>query len=338
MSIGRPEARPRGGEPRLIADIGGTNARFALLEGEHTRDEVVLQVDDYAGIVEAIDAYLHSIGATSGPSRPREAAIAIANPITGDQIRMTNHVWAFSAEATRQRLGFARMIFVNDFTALAMAIRHLPPQDLEQVGGGRGMPGTPLALLGPGTGLGVSGLIPAGPYWVPLQAEGGHVTLPPANEREMDVIRVLRQRFSHVSAERVLCGPGLVNLYEALCLLDGRAAEQLEPPDITRRALDGSCRICRDTLTMFCAMLGTVAGNLALTLGALGGVFVGGGIVPSLGRFFASSPFRDHFEDKGRFADYLAPIPVWVIRSKRPAFVGVARTFDNPGPRLEVTA
>ena len=338
MSTGHPDSSSDAHPPRLIADIGGTNARFALLAGEAVRDERVLKVDGYDGIVTAIEAYLDLVGAASGADRPTEAAIAIANPITGDRIRMTNHFWEFSAAETRQALRLGRMIFVNDFTALAMAIRHLPPEELEQVGGGRGTPGAPHALLGPGTGLRVSGLIPAGDHWVPLQGEGGHATLSPANEREMDVIRVLRQRFSHVSAERVLCGPGLVNLYEALCLLDGRAPEDLEPPDVTRRALDGSCRICRETLTMFCGMLGTVAGNLALTLGALGGVFVGGGIVPSLGRFFASSPFRDHFEDKGRFADYLAPVPVWVIHTERPAFIGVARTFDNPGPRLEVVA
>ncbi|HSN70863.1 MAG TPA: glucokinase, partial [Steroidobacteraceae bacterium] len=321
---------------RLVADIGGTNARFALLTGDALHDERVLKVDDYPGIVEAIEAYLASVHSAAGAERPVEAAIAIANPITGDLIRMTNHFWEFSAAGVRRILGFARMIFVNDFTALAMALRHLPPAELEQVGGGRGMPGAPYALIGPGTGLGVSGLIPAGDWWVPLQGEGGHATLSPANEREMDVIRILRQRFSHVSAERVLCGPGLVNLYEALCLVEGRAPEVLEPRDITRRAVDGTCRTCRETLTMFCGMLGTVAGNLVLTLGALGGLFVGGGIVPNLGRFFASSPFRDHFEDKGRFADYLAPVPVWVIHTDRPAFVGVARTFDNPGPRLEV--
>jgi glucokinase len=332
MSTGHPESQPA----RLIADIGGTHARFALLERDEPREERVLSVDDYAGLVPAIEAYLAAVAADSGTRRPREAAVAIANPITGDAIRMTNHDWAFSAAETRRQLGLDRMIFVNDFTALAMAIRHLPAQELEQIGGGRGAPAAPIALLGPGTGLGVSGLIPAGDLWVPLQGEGGHTTLPPANEQEMDVIRILRKRYSHVSAERVLCGPGLVTLYEALCLIEDRVPEQLTPPDVTRRALDGTCKVCRESLTMFCAMLGTVAGNVVLTLGALGGVFIGGGIVPQLGRFFAGSPFRDRFEDKGRFAEYLAPIPAWVIHTERPAFIGVARTFDNPGPQLEV--
>jgi glucokinase len=333
MSSGRPDAR----RARLIADIGGTNARFALLVGDDVRDERVVPVDEYAGIADAIEAYLADVNMAAPSGRPLEAAIAIANPITGDAIRMTNHDWAFSASQTRSRLGFARMIFVNDFTALAMSIRHLPAEELEQVGGGRSAPAAPFALIGPGTGLGVSGLVPADNWWVPLQGEGGHSTLPPANDHEMDVLKVLRKRFSHVSAERVLCGAGLVTLYEALCLLADRTPEPLTPPDVTRRAIEGSCIVCRETLTMFCAMLGTVAGNLVLTLGALGGVFIGGGIVPKLGRFFTSSPFRDRFEDKGRFADYLAPVPAWVIHTERPAFIGVARTFDNPGPRLEVS-
>jgi len=331
MSTGHPDT-PR---PRLIADIGGTNARFALLVAGEPTQEQVLPCNDYPGIVEAIEHYFAATDVTSGERRPREAAIAIANPITGDQIRMTNHVWAFSARATRQSLGLERLIFLNDFTALAMAIRHLPRGELEQIGGGRGMADAPVALIGPGTGLGVSGLIPAGVHWLPVQGEGGHVTLPPANEREMEVLRVLRQRFSHVSAERVVSGPGLVNLHAALATADGLVPESLDPPDITRRAMEGSCPVCREALDMFCAMLGTIAGNLVLTLGAVGGVYVGGGIVPRLGRFFAASPFRDRFEDKGRFADYLAPVPAWVIRTPRPAFIGVARAFSDPGPRLQ---
>jgi glucokinase len=321
--------------PRLIADIGGTNARFALLDGSVWRDELVLACADYPDVVSAIEHYLQSIGAASGAARPSEAAIAIAGPITGDIVRMTNHVWQFSAARARQSLGWRRLIMVNDFTALAMAIRHLPPHELEQVGGGRGVPGGPLALLGPGTGLGVSGLVPAGEHWIPLQGEGGHVTLSVMNEREMAVLEQLHQRFTHVSAERVVSGPGLVNLYDAVCGVEGIVPETLTPPEITRRAREGSCRMCLETLSMFCAMLGTLAGNLVLTLGATGGCYIGGGIVPSLGSFFASSHFRDRFEDKGRFADYLARVPTKVIRTELPAFIGLATAFSSPGPRWE---
>jgi glucokinase len=330
MSSGPREA------PRLIADIGGTNARFALIENGHARDEQVLACADYPDLIAAVEHYLNSIGALAGAHRPLAAALAIAGPITGDIVRMTNHVWQFSAAQTRERLGLRRLIVLNDFTALAMAVRHLPQRELRQMGGGRASPNMPMAVIGPGTGLGVSGLIPTGKHWIPLQGEGGHVTLSVMNEREMAVFAQLHQRFSHVSAERVLSGPGLVNLYDALCALEGVVPEVLAPRDVARRAKEASCRICLEAVSMFCALLGTMAGNLVLTLGAVGGVYIGGGVVPSLGVLFTSSHFRDRFEDKGRYADYLAAVPTYVIHSALPAFIGLAHAFDDPGPRLEV--
>jgi glucokinase len=321
--------------PRLIADIGGTNARFALLGESGWHDEIVLACADYPDLVAATEHYLRSVGAANGPQRPHEAAMAIAGPITSDIVRMTNHVWEFSTSHTRERLGLRRLIILNDFTALAMAVRHIPANELEPIGNGRPVPNMPLAVLGPGTGLGVSGLIPSGPHWIPLQGEGGHVTLAVMNEREIGVLQQLNRRFSHVSAERVLSGPGLVNLYEALCALDGRVPEVLKPADITRRAREGSCRICLEAVSIFCSLLGTLAGNLVLTLGALGGAYIGGGIVPSLEKLFTSSNFRDRFEDKGRYADYLAQVPTYIIRTKLPALIGLAAAFDEPGPRLE---
>jgi len=248
---------------------------------------------------------------------------------------MTNHVWQFSAATTRRELGLSRLIFMNDFTALAMSLRYLPPQDLDPIGGGRAVMGATIALLGPGTGLGVSGLVPASEHWIPLQGEGGHVTLAMMSEREIAALAQLRQRFSHVSAERVLSGPGLVNLYDALCAVDGLVPDPLTPKDVTERALSGTCRLSLETVSMFCALLGTMSGNLVLTLGAVGGLYIGGGIVPQLGTFFKNSAFRDRFEDKGRYADYLADIPIYVIRTPLPAFIGLTRAFIDPGPRWE---
>ncbi|AMN45686.1 glucokinase [Steroidobacter denitrificans] len=320
---------------RLIADVGGTNARFALLEETGWHAERVLACADFPDFGAAVEHYLAIAGAETGARRPLEAAIAIASPVSGDQVRMTNHVWQFSASQIRRRLGWRRFIILNDFTALAMAIRHLPSDELEQVGTGCAVPDRPLALLGPGTGLGMSGLIPAGEHWMPLQAEGGHATLPVVSEREIAVYRQLHQHFSHVSAERMLSGPGLVNIYKALCALDGVAAQLLNPPDITRRAAEASCRQCLEAVSLFCALLGTVAGNLALTLGATGGVYIGGGIVPALGRGFANSPFRDRFENKGRYRAYLAAVPTYVILTRLPALAGLARSFTAPGPRWE---
>lgn len=330
MSTGRHDAAPR-----LIADIGGTNARFALLQTNVRLDEQVLACADYPDLVSAVEHYLKQAGADSGEHRPKEAAMAIAGPITGDVIRMTNHVWQFSAARVRQQLGLKRLIFLNDFTSLALALRYLPAAELVAVGRGRPVSNAPMALIGPGTGLGVSGLIPAGDRWIALQGEGGHSTLAVMNERELAVLKELHRRFSHVSAERVLSGPGLVNLYDALCTLERQVPDKLTPSEIARRADQGSCRICMETVSMFCALLGTMAGNLVLTLGAVGGLYIGGGVVPHLGRLFAESHFRDRFEDKGRYAEYLAAVPVYVIHSALPAFVGLAHAFTEAGPRLE---
>lgn len=319
---------------RMIADIGGTNARFALLDGMERRDEVVLACADYPDLVSAAEEYLQQVGAnTSG--RPLEAALAIAGPVTGDIVRMTNHVWQFSAAHTRQQLKLRRLIVLNDFTALAMAVRHLKGSDVEQIGGGKAQPNAAIAVIGPGTGLGVSGLIPSGQHWIPLQGEGGHQTLAVMNEREVAVLQQLQQRFSHVSAERVLSGPGLVTLYDALCGVEGVVPDVLTPPEITKRAKEGTCRLCFETVSMFCALLGTMAGNLVLTLGALGGAYIGGGIAPGLGPMFTSSRFRDRFEDKGRFTDYVARVPTFLIRAELPALLGLASAFTDPGPRLE---
>ncbi|MET0659953.1 MAG: glucokinase [Steroidobacteraceae bacterium] len=322
---------------RLIADIGGTNARFAIYRGSMLMDPLVLSCADFPSPAAAAAHYLGTLGPDH--PRPTEAAFAIAGPITGDLVVMTNHVWRFSLAATKRALGLQRLFVMNDFTALAMAVPYLPANELEAVGLGQPVPDAPIALIGPGTGLGVSGLLPIGSStartWVPLQGEGGHSTMPAMNEREAAMLAHLRQRFTHVSAERVISGPGLVNVYNALCALESKIPESLEPADVTERALQGSDLLCREALDMVCAMLGTVAGNLVLTLGAFGGVYIGGGIVPKLGRMFASSPFRDRFEDKGRYSDYLARVPSYVIRTEHAAFIGLAHAFFTPGPRFE---
>jgi glucokinase len=203
------------------------------------------------------------------------------------------------------------------------------------VGGGLPIPNAPIALIGAGTGLGVSGLIPGDGKWFPLQGEGGHVTIAAMDEREAAVLSLLRTRLGHVSAERVLSGPGLLNLYEALCTLDNFAPAMTTPAQITQHGLGNTDKQSRAALEMFCALLGTTASNLALTLGAMGGVYIGGGIVPRLKGFFAQSAFRARFEDKGRYAKYLAPIPAYVILSELPAFVGLAHAFSDPAPSVE---
>ncbi|WP_085316403.1 glucokinase [Derxia lacustris] len=313
--------------PRLVGDIGGTNARFALIEapGAPIAAARTLACADHADPRAAIERYL----AEGGLPRPRVAAIGIANPITGDRVQMTNHHWRFSIADLQRDLGLARLRFLNDFTALALALPTLEAQELVQVGGGTAAPSAALGLLGAGTGLGISGLVPHGERWVPLEGEGGHVTLAAFDAREAAVIDALARRYGHVSAERVLSGPGIAALHAALAEVDGRAPDGLNAAEITGRALDASCRFCAQTVDVFCAMLGTVAADLALTLGARGGIYIGGGIVPRLGARFAASPFRARFEDKGRFGDYLARIPVWVIHADYPALRGAARALDD---------
>lgn len=324
----------RGGElPKLIADIGGTNARLALVIDGELSEQRQYRCDDYRDVAALIDAYVATLR-----MRPVEAAFAIAAPLVNDVVTMTNRPWRFSIHALREQLQLQRLIVLNDFTALAMSLRHLPTHELEQIGGAQPMLNQPIALLGPGTGLGVSGLIPSGERWTPLQGEGGHVTLAASDEREAAVLAQLRKQFPHVSAERVISGAGLALLYETLCALDSVDAAMLEPAQVTVRALQGDDRHCLEAVNMFCAILGTVASDLALTLGALGGVYIGGGIAPKLGKLFATSPFRRRFEAKGRYAAYLAPIPVYVIRGDTPALLGLAQAFNSPGPRSESRA
>jgi glucokinase len=237
---------------------------------------------------------------------------------------MTNHPWTFSIRALRDRFGFDRLEVINDFTALALAIPRLAPDDRVAVGGGAAFAGAPIGVLGPGSGLGVSGLVPSGARWIALTGEGGHATMAPATDRESAVLDRMRQHFDHVSAERALSGPGLVNLYNTLAQLDGIPAQGFTAAQITDLAIRADDPLCLETTTMFCAMLGTMAGNLALTLGARGGVYVGGGIVPKLGQTFIDSPFRERFEAKGRLHPYLEEIPTFVVTHQLPAFLGCA--------------
>jgi glucokinase len=308
---------------RLLADVGGTNARFALIRGQHgmPEQELTLPTIDFPNLADAAEHYLRQ----SGLPQVLEGAVAIANPITGDWLKMTNHHWAFSVEETRKRLGFERLLLINDFTALALALPAIPQSDLRQVGGSVPVADAALALIGAGTGLGVSGLFPISPgRWVPIAGEGGHVTLCAATSREAQIIEACRQEHGHVSAERLISGMGLTNLYSAIAKLAHAAAQSLAPADVTQRGLAGSDPLCAEALQTFCAFLGSVSGNLALTLGARGGVYIGGGIVPKLGDYFHRSLFRERFQTKGRFTSYLAPIPAYVIHAQNPAFLGAA--------------
>lgn len=312
--------------PRLLADVGGTNARFALETAPGEIGQIrVYPGADYPGIAEVMQQYLKD----TQVGRVNHAAIAIANPVDGDHVKMTNHDWSFSIEATRRALGFDTLLVVNDFTALAMAVPGLTDAQRVQVGGGARRQNSVIGLLGPGTGLGVSGLIPADDRWIALGSEGGHATFSPFDEREDLVMRFARRKFPHVSFERVCAGQGLELIYRALAERDAvSVAESFSAADVTHRALDGEA-LALETVNCFCAILGTFAGNIAVTLGALGGIFIGGGIVLKLGELFHKSPFRERFEAKGRFQQYLAGIPTFIITAEYPAFLGVSAILSE---------
>ncbi len=329
-------AGPGPAAPRVLADIGGTNARFAWQAGPGQPMEAVLNLPcaEHGSLSDAVRSYLHRTGRPMPPA----CAIAIANPVTGDRVAMTNHHWAFSIRELKAQLGLQRLLVVNDFTALALALPRLGPADRWQLGGEAPEPGAAIGLIGPGTGLGVSGLLPDGRGgWLPIQGEGGHGTLGATTAREAAVLERLREWHGHVSAERAVCGQGLVDIHHALRQIDGVAADAPRLPVhvITDAGLAGTDTQATEALSLFCAFLGIAAGNLALTLGARGGVFVGGGIVPRLGRWFESSPFRARFEAKGRFAAYLRPVPVFVIDTPQsPAFLGAAEALDAALPAV----
>lgn len=313
---------------RLIGDIGGTHARFALARhGAYSHLQRV-EVAKFTSLFDAMQDYLAAL-----PSglKPSIAVIDVAGPVHGDEIRMTNLAWAFSAQDMQRRLGLKMFRVLNDFAAAASSIPYLPKKDCFPIGPDLPRVQGPIGVIGPGTGLGVGALVPNGERWTLIPGEGGHVSLPASDEMEDRILAVLRKRFGHVSAERVLSGAGLVNLYQALCEIDGATAAPLTPADVTERAIRGTDPVCVKAFGHFCEMLGTVAGDLALTLGAAGGVYIAGGILLRFKEAFAASGFRGRFESKGRFRDWLRTVSTPLILEESPALLGLANVPVETG-------
>jgi glucokinase len=304
----------------LMADIGATHTRCALLDdqGKEVAPEAFDNVD-FTSLFGILNVYLDHRRASD---RPKRAALAVAAPILGDEVQMINIDWRFSQSELKAQLGLQRLTVCNDFAAIAWGLPHIATEDRKQIGGGTPVPRTTMAALGPGSGIGVAALVPAADSWTAMTGEGGHVSLPASTSEEQDVIALLRERFGHCSAERVLSGQGLVNLYVALAELAGRGQPTVTPEDVTRLASQRE-PLARKTLQMFFAMLGTVAGDIALTTGARGGVYIAGGIVPRLIDTLEKSEFRERFESKGRYRDYMAAIPTYLITAPLPAFRGL---------------
>jgi glucokinase len=318
--------------PWLVADIGGSNARFGLITGPgmgvaHVR---TIPVIEHADPVEAVRVYLSEIATHTGNEfqAPRKAAFAVATAVAGDKIEFTNSHWSFSKSSVRAALELETLLVLNDFEALALSLPRLSASQLRPHSKLPEPSGT-LAVIGPGTGLGVAGVIETPMGWIALPGEGGHATLAAANDFESALLAHVRYTYPHASAERLLSGIGMPVLYAAVAHVNDAQSTHLTTELIVKHGLDGSDAICAQTLDAFCALLGSFAGNVALTLGARGGVYIGGGIVPRLGDLFFQSAFRERFEAKGRFQDYLKDIPTALITDTLAALTGAGMAIEQ---------
>ncbi|WP_339913432.1 glucokinase [uncultured Brevundimonas sp.] len=309
----------------MVGDVGGTNARFAtarLVDGRPVLDRIdSFPADRYPTFLAGVAAFIDGCAV-----KPTGGVLAVAGPVLDGEIDLTNSPWRVS-ETELQTLGLKPVRLINDFEALAWGAPIVPPDQLASLGGpDTGEPHTAIAVLGPGTGFGVSALArDVHGREMALPSEGGHACFAPGDPVEDEILRILRRRYGRVSIERLICGPGLLNMHRALAEIDGRETHIDDPAEITRDALADPRSACGATLARFCAILGAVAGDIALTMGARDGVYIAGGIAPRILPFLQSSPFRERFERKGRFEDYMAAIPTRVILHKHAALLGAAR-------------
>jgi glucokinase len=317
----------------LVGDVGGTNARFALVDGEgHLRNTKTYICANYGGLDEIISEYLEE---TAGKRRPAKAVIAVAGPVVDGEIEFTNLDWQVSETDLIASFGFDAIKLINDFAAQAMAAPVLAAADLRRIGPElRGAPTCPIVVLGAGTGFGVGAVARSQHVDIAVATEGGHAGFAPHDEVEAHVWRRLQGLHGRVSVERVLSGQGLFDLYLALQDLAGRAPHLADERAVVEAA-DGGDPAAGEVLDRFCAILGGVAGDLALTHGARGGIYVSGGIAPRMGERLMAGGFRDRFEAKGRLADYVREIPTYLIIHPFAALVGCSRELAQlEGVRL----
>lgn len=318
--------------PRLVADIGGTNARFGWLAapGAGVQHVKKLAVPDHPAPIDAARAYLDDLAKELPDYRqPRQAAIAVATAVVGDRVAFTNSHWTFSRQALQAGLGLQGLQVLNDFEALALSLPHLGAGQLRPHAALPNPQGT-LAVIGPGTGLGVGAVVQTPQGWQALPGEGGHATLAAGDDFESEILRAARRQFEHVSAERLLSGIGLPVLHASVAAVLGRpVAEPWSAEAIMERGLAGSDEAASRSLDAFCSLLGGFAGSVALILGARGGIYIGGGIVPRMEERFFASDFRARFEAKGRFRGYLEAIPTALITDTLVALIGAAAAIEQ---------
>lgn len=311
----------------LVADIGATNIRFARLSPAGTPGSVAkFAIADFPDFMAALD---HFLNYEDGP-RPVRLALAIAGPVLGDIVKLTNAPWRFSIRQLKQHMNLKQLMVVNDVEALAGALPYLEPGDTVTVGSkaANRSARSAMAVLCPGTGMGIAGLKPKNKGWQPIAGEGGHTSLSPFTDRELAVWQSLRTRHGRVSVERVLSGPGIADLYRALASLEGQASKTVGPEEVVRMALSAENPLAVETIEIFCDWLGDVAGDVALMYLALGGVYLAGDILLSILEILKNSRFRERFENKGRGTDVVAQIPTFMVTNKYPALLGCARLLD----------
>ena len=312
----------------LVGDVGGTNARLALIDtAGHIRHPRIFPCKDYPSLSDVIAEYINT---TAGKKRPAKAVIAVAGPVLDGEIEFTNLDWTVSEGDLLSTFEFEAVDLINDFAAQALACPRLEGPDLRGLGPdlGRGAHDCPLVALGAGTGFGVAALARSDRGDIAISTEGGHAGFAPTDEVEMEIWRRLNAKFGRVSIERLMSGPGLYEVYCTLAALDSKEAALPDEMAVTKEGLVGD-PLAAATLDRFGAMLGAVAGDLALTYGARGGVYVSGGIAPRIAERLAAGPFRRRFEDKGRLSDYVRTIPTFLVLHPYPAIVGAARQLEQ---------
>ena len=314
--------------PILIGDIGGTNARFAILVDTYAepKEFPIVRTADFTTIDDAIQASV--LDRTS--VQPRTAVLAVAGPVDGDEIALTNCDWVVRPKAMFENLGLSDIVVLNDFEAQALAVVALGDEHMEKIGGGEPEPGAGRVVLGPGTGLGVAGLIHALGRWIPIPGEGGHMDIGPRSKRDFEVFPHIEKLDGRISGEQILCGRGLVNTYRAVAKADGKTPVLTQPAQVTATALDGSDPVAVEALELFVTCLGRTAGDLALVFKSKGGVFLTGGIAQKIVPALKQGNFREAFEDKAPHRELMASMPVYVITHPLAALAGLAAYARNP--------
>lgn len=310
----------------LIADIGGTNARFGIVDSDGLHDLQNLECKDYDGPTEAAQAYLEKL---PNHVKPRLGVFAVAGPVMGDLVNFTNLRWSFRASKVQEKLNFESLEIMNDFKAVALAIPGIEKTLIHKIGGGEPVQGQSIGVIGPGTGLGVASLIWDGNGYIAQPGEGGHVTMPAKTQREFDIFNQMHVKYHHISAERVCSGKGIENLYVAIRALERKDYPDRDAKEISELGQSGECDICKEALDLMLSFLGRIAGNLALTVNAHGGVYIAGGIPTKLGDYFLNSDFLKEFQAKGRMSEKMQQMPVYMVKHNAIGLLGLTQRAQS---------